>query len=105
MSLIRCNLLGVPRPVRFGLFYRMSAGKAKHDAYSTEMLEKLAARIQHLRKQKGFANYERFANEHDVARGQYWRYEKGENLRFTSLLRVVKALDVTLAEFFSEGFD
>ncbi|MEI2738120.1 MAG: hypothetical protein V9F01_05000 [Chitinophagaceae bacterium] len=31
--------------------------------------------------------------------------ENGQDLRFTSLLKVLNALDVTLEEFFSEGFD
>ena len=70
-----------------------------------EDLKKLADRIRSLRLKKGYSNYENFAYEHDIARAQYGKYEKGEDLRYSSLLKVIKALGVTPKEFFSEGFD
>jgi transcriptional regulator with XRE-family HTH domain len=70
-----------------------------------EDLKKLAARIRSLRLKKGYSNYENFAYEHDIARAQYGKYEKGEDLRYSSLLKVIRALGVTPQEFFSEGFD
>jgi hypothetical protein len=36
---------------------------------------------------------------------QLRRYEPGGNLNYSSLLKVVKGLDVSLKEFFSEDFD
>lgn len=71
----------------------------------TKDLTKLGIRIRELRKAKGFANFEHFAYEHGFSRAQFARYEKGEDLRYSSLLRVVRALDMTMEEFFSEGFD
>ena len=68
-------------------------------------IQKLANRIRQLRKERGYDNYERFAYENDISRAQYGRYEKGEDLRFTSLMKVIKALVVTPEEFFSEGFE
>ena len=70
-----------------------------------EDLKKLAARIRSLRLKKGYSNYENFAYEHDIARAQYGKYEKGEDLRYSSLLKVIRALGVTPQEFFSEGFE
>jgi transcriptional regulator with XRE-family HTH domain len=70
-----------------------------------DMLKKLGDRIRFLREQKGYNNYEVFAYEHNISRSQYGRYEKGQDLRFTSLVRIVQALDMTLEQFFSEGFD
>lgn len=70
-----------------------------------EDLKKLAERIRSLRIKKGYSNYENFAYEHDIARAQYGKYEKGEDLRYSSLLRVIRALGVSVKEFFSEGFD
>lgn len=70
-----------------------------------EDLRKLGERIKKLRIEAGYANYEKFANAKDLARSQYGRYEAGENLQYKSLLKVLKALNVTLKEFFSEGFD
>lgn len=78
---------------------------AEHDEFSAEMLEKLSKRIKSIRKEKGYSNYENFAFTHGFNRVQYGRYEKGSDLRFTSLARIVKAFDMTLQEFFSEGFD
>jgi transcriptional regulator with XRE-family HTH domain len=68
-------------------------------------VQKLAKRIKSLRLKAGFSNYEYFAYEKGLARAQYGRYEKGEDLRFSSLVKVCKAFNMTLNEFFSEGFD
>lgn len=68
-------------------------------------LEKLGRRIKQLRIQKGYTNYEYFAYDNHISRTQYGRYERGEDMRYSSLLKVVRALGVTLEEFFSEGFE
>ncbi|WP_340201986.1 helix-turn-helix domain-containing protein [Ascidiimonas sp. W6] len=78
---------------------------AKKDTYTQEQLTKLGNRLRELRIERGFSNYEQFAFEHNLPRAQYGRYEQGQDLRFSSLLKVLKALDITLAEFFKEGFD
>lgn len=70
-----------------------------------EDLKKLGDRIRSLRIKKGYSNYENFAYEHNIARAQYGKYEQGEDLRYSSLLKVIRALGVSLQEFFSEGFD
>lgn len=70
-----------------------------------EDLRRLGDRIRALRIKKGYSNYESFAYDHNIARAQYGKYENGENLRYTSLLRVIKALGVSVQEFFSEGFE
>lgn len=75
------------------------------DEYTQQQLSKLGNRIKALRKAKGFQNYEQFAYQNDINRSQYGRYENGEDLRFSSLLRVLRALDISLAEFFGEGFE
>ncbi len=75
------------------------------DRLNKEMIEKLAARIRTLRKEKGFANYEKFANQFNLSRSVVGRFEKGQNMTFTSILSILRALEVPLSEFFSEGFD
>jgi transcriptional regulator with XRE-family HTH domain len=75
------------------------------DEYTERQLANLGNRIKALRKAKGYQNYEQFAYKHEISRSQYGRYENGEDLRFSSLLKVLKALDVSLEEFFSEGFE
>lgn len=64
----------------------------------------LGERIKSLRIAKGYTNYEYFAYEHNIPRAQFGRYEKGEDIRFSSLVKVVQAFGMTLEEFFSEGF-
>jgi transcriptional regulator with XRE-family HTH domain len=64
----------------------------------------LGLRIKELRKKKGYTSYETFANEHDIHRVQWGRYELGQDLYFSTLVKVIKVLNVTIEEFFSEGF-
>jgi transcriptional regulator with XRE-family HTH domain len=70
-----------------------------------EQIKKLAERIKSLRIAKGYSNHEAFANDHNLHRAQYWRYEKGQNLTYLSLLKLTQAFGITLEEFFSKGFD
>lgn len=69
----------------------------------TEELEKMGARLKELRIAKGYSNYEQFAYDHNIPRAQYGRYERGQDLRISSLLKVLRALEVTPSEFF-KGF-
>ena len=78
---------------------------ASKDEFTQKQLQNLGKRIKKLRKQKGYSNYEIFAFDNNIPRSQYGRYEKGEDLRFSSLLKVIKALGITFEEFFSDGFD
>ena len=64
----------------------------------------LAARLRELRISKGYSNYEYFAYEHNISRSQYGRYEKGEDIRFSSLIKLIKAFELTPTEFFKKGF-
>ena len=83
---------------------KKSAAKKKQLSHPKE-LQKLGKRIKELRIQQGYSSYEYFAYDHDISRAQFGRYEKGEDLRFSSLIKVVNALGMTLSEFFSEGFE
>ena len=68
-------------------------------------LRKLGERIKYLRIKEGYTSYEYFAYEHNISRAQFGRYEQGQDLRFSSLVKIVNAFGMTLPEFFSEGFD
>jgi transcriptional regulator with XRE-family HTH domain len=70
----------------------------------TDEVLRLAARIKELRKEAGYTSYEIFAYEHEISRSQWGRYEKGEDIRFTSLIRICNIFGITLSEFF-DGFD
>lgn len=71
---------------------------------STE-IKKLAKRIRSLRREKGYSSYENFAFENGIHRAQYGRYETGTDMQYTSIIKIARAFDITLEEFFSEGFD
>ena len=90
------------------LFYLMNArGKKKAGKIKLDVdgqLALLGERIKALRIQKGYTSYEYFAYEHNISRAQFGRYEQGQDLRFSSLIKVVNAFGMTLDEFFSEGF-
>lgn len=89
----------VTKRFSFVFFYRMQ------EEIIQENLDKLGRRIKALRIQKGYSNYETFAYKHDLPRAQYGRYEKGADLRFSSLLKVIDALGISLEDFFKEGFN
>jgi transcriptional regulator with XRE-family HTH domain len=78
---------------------------AKIKKLPNKELVKLGKRIKELRLEQGHTSYEYFAYENNIPRAQFGRYEQGEDLRYSSLLRVVKAFGLTMEEFFSKGFD
>jgi hypothetical protein len=89
------------------LFYGMTRkGKTPgNEPDPDDILAKVAKRLKSLRIGQGYSNYEKFAHDKDLPRSQYGKYERGEDLRLTSLDKVVKAFGITMKEFFSEGFD
>lgn len=68
-------------------------------------VQALAKRIKQLRQAKGYSSQETFAYDNDYTLSYYSRLERGEDIRFTSLIRVAKALGVDLKTFFGEGFE
>lgn len=77
----------------------------KTDEKENIYLKKLGKRIKELRIKKGYTNYEYFAFENEIGRAQYGKYETGGNIQFDTLIRIIKALDISIKDFFSEGFD
>ena len=78
---------------------------ANEKDYTETQLQNLSKRLKQLRIERGYMNYEQFAFDHELPRAQYGRYEKGQDLRFSSLLKVLKAMKISLKDFFGEGFD
>lgn len=64
----------------------------------------LAKRIKQLRQDKGYTSQETFAYDNDYTLSYYSRLERGEDIRFSSLVKVCKALGITLEQFF-KGFN
>ena len=65
-------------------------------------IQKLAKRIKTSRINQGYVNADHFAFDKYLARSQYARYEKGEDLRFTSLVKLVHSFGISLSQFFEE---
>lgn len=67
--------------------------------------QQLGERIKQLRKEMGYTSQETFANDHDYTLSYYSRLERGEDIRFSSLVKVCKIMKIDLKTFFSTGFD
>ena len=78
---------------------------AKDNFFVKQQLDNFGKRLKQIRKQKGYTNYEHFAYQHGFNRVQYGRYENGANISLKTLCKIIKAFDMTLESFFSEGFD
>ncbi|MEM6318445.1 MAG: helix-turn-helix transcriptional regulator [Bacteroidota bacterium] len=78
---------------------------AEEDLFSATQLANFGKRLKQIRKERGYSNYEHFAYQNGFNRVQYGRYENGANISLKTLCKIVKAFDMSLAEFFSEGFE
>ena len=74
------------------------------DNEETIYLKKIGERLKYFRKKAGYSNYEYFAYDHNISRPQYGKYEAGANIQVNTLIKILKALNVTLEEFFT-GFN
>lgn len=77
-------------------------GKTEND--ESIYLKKVGARLRHFRKKAGYTNSEYFAYENNISRPQYGKYEAGANIQLNTLIKILKAMNVTLEEFFT-GFN
>ncbi len=74
-------------------------------ASNTEF-KKLGDRLKKLRLKKGYTSLEKFAFDNELSRVLYSNYENGKgNITYKNLLKVTHALNISLKDFFSEGFD
>lgn len=66
-----------------------------------ETRAKIGTRLRDLRKSKGLSQ-ETFANQFELDRTQVSRIERGiSNIEINTLVKFVRALDVTIIEFFA----
>lgn len=70
-----------------------------------QIIKKIGERLKALRIEKGHSSYEIFAFQNDIDRSQYGKYERGADMRISTLVKVLAALDISIEEFFSEGFE
>lgn len=65
-----------------------------------KVFEKIGIRLKELRINAGYSAAEKFAYENEIGRSQYANYEKGQDMKISSLLRVLQAHNMTLEDFF-----
>lgn len=83
----------------------MKSKGTKEPLDQEDELQKIAARLKYLRKKKGYSNMDIFAYEHGFGRAQYGRYENGQDLRYTTIVRLANCFEMSIKEFFGEGFE
>ncbi|MDH7464678.1 helix-turn-helix transcriptional regulator [Chitinophagaceae bacterium 26-R-25] len=87
----------------FFLIFRMASKKniKPNEETFDDFLIRIGERLKKQRQSNGFNSYEQFAFEHNIGRAQYGKYEKGtEDLRLSSLYKVLQALDISWEDFF-----
>lgn len=80
---------------------RRKSDKANDPSFEA-FKKRVGERMKEVRIKNGFNSYEQFAFENDIGRAQYGKYERGtEDLRLSSLFKVLNSLDIGFAEFFA----
>jgi transcriptional regulator with XRE-family HTH domain len=65
---------------------------------------KISRRLKALRIQRGYTTVEAFTKDTGLSRSQYLRFEKGNDVKLSSLVKIIKAFNITFSEFFEDGF-
>jgi transcriptional regulator with XRE-family HTH domain len=78
--------------------------KSETDDNERIYLKKIGERLRYFRKKAGYTNSEYFAYENNISRPQYGKYEAGANIQLNTLIKILKAMNVSLEEFFT-GFN
>lgn len=67
------------------------------------VIEKLGEKIRKARKKQGFTSAEHFAYELEISRSMYGKYEAGNDLRFSTLVKIIEGMGLTVSEFFKDS--
>lgn len=64
-------------------------------------LKKIGIRLKEIRIAKGFSSYRQFADTYEFEPKSVWRLEEGQtDFKYSSLKRVLEALDTSIEDFF-----
>lgn len=81
----------------------MKAEKKESSEEFDALISHISEKLKHLRIKAGYSSYENFAWDNGINRMQYWKMEKGTtNFTMKSLHKVLKAHNMSLAEFFAD---
>jgi transcriptional regulator with XRE-family HTH domain len=75
------------------------------ESFEKDKLDQLGSRLKYYRKLKGYTNYEHLAYDLGISRSQYGKYENGGNIKFSTLCKILNHLNISLGEFFQDGFN
>jgi hypothetical protein len=75
-------------------------GKSLDD--NQKEFKKIGKHLKDLRVKAGYTAALDFAYENEIHPAQYARYEAGTDMKISSLLRILKAHNLTLPQFFEE---
>lgn len=78
----------------------MSKRKGKLLDTDQQVYEKIGKRIKELRVNAGYTAADKFAYENEIGRSQYAAWEAGQDMRISSLLRVLNAHSLSIEDFF-----
>ena len=67
-----------------------------------EVNEKISRLLKKTRKKQGFSSYKHFAEGLGIAKTLYGRYENGQDMRVSTLIRIIQGSGCKVSEFFSE---
>lgn len=67
--------------------------------------KQLGKRLRACRKAAGYSSFYDFAHEIEMTPSQYAEYERGANMTIETLVTLITPLNVSLSDFFAEGFD
>lgn len=79
----------------------MSNRKGKSLDTDQQVYEKIGKRIKELRLKAGYTAADKFAYENEIGRSQYAAWENGQDMKISSILKIAKAHQITLNDFFS----
>jgi transcriptional regulator with XRE-family HTH domain len=80
---------------------RKKIGISRQD--SDELLKSIGLKLKKRRKELGYGNSDDFAYDAEINRSQYGKYEAGSSdIRFSTLVRIVNSLGLTIEEFFRD---
>lgn len=74
--------------------------------YDDPLLEviKVAGKIKELRIKRGYLTGESFTKQHCLSRSLYLRFEKGNDIKLSSFIKIINAFDISIKDLFDDRF-
>ncbi len=88
---------------KFGTMGLSKGEKKRLSQTDLKRIKKIAEKLRTLRKEKGYTSYENLAFDTQIPRMIVYRMEKGDrDFNFTTLLKILDALEIDINDFFKE---